>query len=318
MIKFKHCLLFIMITALAGVQPLMAAQQLVAVITTGKLERYKQAHASFEKLLRSAGMSEDQVKIFVQSPNPDPMSWANSIRKAVGVDANLIISYGAPMTIVAKDKSGKIPILFADVYDPKALGIVKDLNVTGAMISGVSSKTPLEGLVATFVGIKPAKKIGILYTSYEQGSALQTEEIEAFAGKYKFKTDKVDVKGKMTAKKAAEKLNGVDAVYLTESVQVGKALDDLMAYFNSKKIPVFSQIPGLANKGAIANLEADPVEQGQLLGVHALQLLKGQNILSLPVRTPNKINMIINQKSATDLGLTVPAKTLGSAKQVIK
>ena len=318
MMKFKHLLLFVLITILFGVVPSLAGEQLVLVIITGKLDRYQQAHDSFEKILRSAGMTADKLKIIVQAPNPDPMSWTNSVRKAVGVNANLVISYGAPVTIVARDKSGKIPVLFADVYDPVALGIVKDLNITGAAISGVSSKTNLERLVATFVGIKPAKMIGVLYTSFEEGSNLQAKEIAALAEKYGYSTTAIDIKGKMTAKKGLAKLDGVDAIYLTESAQVGLSLDDVMEECNSKKIPVFSQIPGVAEKGAVATLEADPVEQGQLLGVHALQLLKGQNILSLPVRSPNKINLIINQKSAISLGLNIPTITLDSADRVIK
>ena len=318
MMKFKQLLLLVLFTTLLGVVPSTAGEQLVLVIITGKLDRYKQVNNAFEKILRSAGMSEDKLKIVVQSPNPDPMSWANSVRKAVGIDANLVISYGAPVTKVARDKSGKIPVLFADVYDPVALGIVKDLNITGAAISGVSSKTNLERLVASFVGIKPAKKVGVLYTSFEDGSALQAKEIDALASKYGFSTTAIDIKGKMTAKKGLGKLDGVDAIYLTESAQVGMKLDEVMKECASKKIPVFSQIPGLAEMGALITLEADPVEQGQLLGVHALQLLKGQNILSLPVRSPNKINLIINQKSATALGLKIPAGTLGSANRVIK
>ncbi len=317
MLKIKSILFFVLMTTLFGT-PAVAEDQLVAVIITGKLDRYQKAHDSFENLIRKAGMSEAQLKIFVQSPNPDPMSWTNSVRKGVGVDADLIITYGAAATIIAKEKANKIPVLFADIYDPVALGIVKDLHVTGAAISGVSSKTQLERLVATFIGIKPAKKIGVLFTSFEEGSSLQTKEIDALAAKYGFTTVAVDVKGKMTARQAVQKLDGIDALYLTESSMVGMAVDEVLAECNNKKIPVFSQIPGLGEKGAVANLEADPVEQGQLLGVHALQLLKGQNILSLPVRSANKISLVINQKNAKALGLTIPAGTLASADSVIK
>jgi putative ABC transport system substrate-binding protein len=318
MTTIKQLTLSVLLAVLLSGPSLASAQQLVAVITTGKLERYQQANASFEKLLRKAGMNEDQVKIFVQSPNPDPMSLANSIRKIVGVDADLIISYGAPTTIFAQEKASKIPILFADVYDPVALNIVKGLNITGAAISGVSSKTSMEKLVATFIGIKKAKKIGVIYSSAEEGSALQAKEIKDLSGKYGFTTVAIDIKGKMTAQKAAEQLETVDAVYLSESIKLAMAINSVMTYYNNKKIPVFSQIPGLAEKGAVANLEADPVEQGQLLGVHALQLLKGQSILLLPVRSANKVSLVLNQKRAQTLGLTIPTGSLGAANRVIK
>lgn len=318
MTHLKQLIAIALATALFAAVPAAAAEKLVAVITTGKLDRYQQAHASFEKLLRSAGMSADKVQFFVQAPNPDPMSWNNSLRKAVGIDSDLIISYGAPVTKIAKNKAGKIPVLFADVYDPVTLGIVKSLNITGATISGVSSKTPIEGLVAAFTAIKPVKTVGILYTSYEEGSALQADELKKFAKKYGFTTTAVDIKGKMTPEKGLAEIGSVDAIYLTESVKVGMNIDAVMADCRNKKIPVFSQIPGVAEKGAIVSLEADPIEQGQLLGVHALQLLKGQNILSLPVRAPNKVSLNINQQTANTLGLKIPAGMLKKANRVIK
>lgn len=310
-------LFFAMLVADVGV--LFAEQQFVASVITGDLQRYRNAHDAFMKILRAGGMSEDKVKVHVQSPNPDAMSWANSIRKAVGGGADLIITYGAPVTLVAKKEAKGIPLLFADVYDPVALGIVKDLAVTGGEISGIASTTPIETLARTLVEIQAPKVILALFSSTEQGSLLQAKRMEEQGTKFGFSVIKVDVKSREAARQAIIEAKGKpEAVYITESILLCQGLQELINTANEKRLPVLTQIPESGDKGALLTLEADPVEQGQLLAVHALQVLGGQKVFTLPVRTPKKVALVVNMKVAEELGIKIPFQTLSLATRVIK
>jgi len=299
--------------------PAQAKEQFVAVVVTGDLPRYKAAHEAFVNILRTAGMSEEKLKIYVQTPNPDKMSWANSLRKATGVGADLIVTYGAPVSLFAKSEVQGVPLLFADVYDPVALGLVKDLNITGGEISGVSSATPLDALVLHFSKMFPAKKVGVLFSSQEEGSSLQAKKLAELSGKSGFAVVKGDVKSSADLNKVLEGLVGqIDSLYVTEGVAINMNLPTVMEFAAGKRWPVFSQIPGLGEQGALINLEADPVEQGQLLGVHAIQVLNGQKVFALPVRVPKKVALVINMKTATALKVAVPPDVLTSAARVIK
>lgn len=298
---------------------LFAEQQFVASIITGDLQRYQDAHDAFMKILRAGGMGEDKVKIYVQTPNPDVMSWANSIRKAVGGGADLIITYGAPVTLVAQKEAKNTPVLFADVYDPVALGIVKDLAATGGAISGIASTTPVETLARTLSEIQPPKVILALFSSSEQGSLLQEKRMAEQGKKFGFSVIKADIKNRDAARKAISDAAGkADAVYITESIQLTQWVQELISLAHEKRLPVLTQIPGSGEKGAFLTLEADPVEQGQLLAVHALQVLGGQKVFTLPVRTPKKVALVVNMKVAEQLGITVPFQALSLATRVIK
>jgi putative ABC transport system substrate-binding protein len=311
---------FLLLTILmADANLLGAEQQFVASIITGDLQRYRNSHDAFIKILRAGGMGEDKVKIYVQSPNPDAMSWANSIRKAVGGGSNLIITYGAPVTLVAKKEAKGTPVLFADVYDPVALGIVKDLAATGGAISGIASTTPVETLARTLVEIHPPKVMLALFSSSEQGSLLQEERMAEQGKKFGFSVIKADIKNRDAARKAISDAAGkADAVYITESIQLTQWLQELITLAQEKRLPVLTQIPESGEKGAFLTLEADPVEQGQLLAVHALQVLGGQKVFTLPVRTPKKVALVVNMKVAEQLGITVPFQALSLATRVIK
>jgi putative ABC transport system substrate-binding protein len=312
---------FVLLIALgvADVSLLYAGQQFVASVITGDLQRYRSAHDAFMKILRAGGMGEDKVKVYVQSPNPDAISWANSIRKAVGGGADLIITYGAPVTLVAKKEAKGIPLLFADVYDPVALGIVKDLAATGGEISGIASTTPVETLARTLVDIQAPKVILALFSSSEQGSLLQMKRMEEQGKKFGFSVIKFDVKSRDAAKQSIRDGKGkADAVYITESVLLTQGMQDLITTATENHLPVLTQIPESGEKGALLTLEADSVEQGQLLAVHALQVLGGQKVFTLPVRTPKKVALVVNMKVAEELGIKIPFQALSLATRVIK
>ena len=84
------------------------------------------------------------------------------------------------------------------------------------------------------------------------------------------------------------------------------------------KIPVISQMPGAAQKGALLSLKADPVEQGQVAADYAARILAGKKASQLPVVTPKRVDLIVNLKMAKSLELHVPFPVLSAATRVLK
>ncbi|ALC17940.1 ABC transporter, periplasmic substrate-binding protein [Desulfuromonas soudanensis] len=299
--------------------PASAGPQIVAVIIPGDLPRYGEAHAAFLKILESGGYGEDKVKVFVQKPNADRMSITNSLRRASSAGADLFITYGGAATDGAAQEAKKSVVLFADVYDPVGLGIVNTLSAPGVNRSGASSMIPMAPLLEALSAIVPGKKIGVLYSGDDKDSVLQVQEFQTLAQKLGFSLLKQDVGTPQEAAGAVGKLAGeADVLFLSNSLMIGTRTQELLALASAKKLPVISQIPGLAEQGALINLEADPDEQGKLLGVHTLQVLGGQKAFILPVRSPKKMALVINLKTAGALGLSVPAKTLAAATRVVR
>jgi len=316
-----HIVLFLLILPVGLMSPtkVFAADKLMAVIITGDLPRYKEAHEAFMQILQKGGMTSDKVEVFVQRPNPDPMSWANSIRKAVGVGVDVIVTYGAPATLVAQQQAKGIPVLFADVGDPVALGLVKGLATPGGDITGVSSMTPLDTLLKSFISVYQAKMLGIIYSKHDKEAEMQVKVLQKSSGKYGFSVKPKEVETCKDVIPAFEGMkSGIDSLYVPHCAALEPAIDKLVDSAVAAKIPVITQSPGLAEQGALMALVADPVEQGQLIGVHALQVLNGQKAFTLPVRTPKKVAFIVNMKAAKTMGLQVPIGTLETATEVIK
>lgn len=318
---FIYTLLTLLALPTCGLVPstAAAADKMVAVILTGDLPRYNQAHDSFIKILQKGGMTEDKVEVFVQRPSADPMSLANAVRKAVGVGVDLIVTYGGPATMVAKKQAKGIPLLFVDVGDPVALGIVKTLTTTGGDLSGVSSMTPIETLLKNFVTVHQTKSLGFIYSKQDIEAAFQFKQLQKASSQFGFKVVSKEVKTCKEVNGTFKSIGGsIDALYIPHCAMLEPAVAGLVDTALQVDIPTITQVPGLTEKGALMSLVADPVEQGQLAGVHALQVLNGLKIFTLPVRTPKKVEFVVNMKSAKALGLQVPIGILEGATRVIK
>jgi len=286
----------------------------VAVVITGDLERYRQAHEAFLHKLQEAGV-EGRLQVYVQTPNPDPMSWINSIRKAVGIGAHLIVTYGAPATLVAKKEARNIPVLYADVYDPVALGIPSAKN-----LAGVSGKTPLETLIKTFREISPATKtMGVLFSSADEGSVLQLRKLGEILPKAGFSPVPRDIASPAEIDAALEVMNGsIDSLFVSDSAILHLHLKEIIDFAASRQIPVVSQIPTLCDQGALISLEADPVEQGEVAAELLIGFLNGEALGAMELRTPRKVSLVINLQVARKLNLKVPFQALSVATRVVR
>lgn len=319
MLKLKKSSAFLCLILLFGLGGTEAlAQQLAAAIFSGDLPRYRQAHEAFESIIRSGGFNDEKLKIFTQTPNPDEMSLTNSVRRSIAAGADLIITYGAPATLAALQETKEVPILFADVYDPVALGIVQTLSAPGVNRSGASSKVPMGPLLQALQQTMPGgKRLGALYTSGEAGSAKQIEDLGNAAKAMGFKVLPENVPSGKALDGALRNLSGkIDVLFLSECYAATSQAREIIAFAMQNKLPVISQTPGLVRDGALMCFTPDPDEQGKLVAVHALQLLSGQKAFFLPVREAKRVSLSVNLKSAAELSLKIPATVLEQAEKI--
>jgi putative ABC transport system substrate-binding protein len=285
-----------------------AAEKMVGVLMTGNAPYYRDVHKAFTQTLASEGFAPGRVTVVMQSPTPEPMSWRNAARKLIAIGSDIIVSYGAPATLTALGETSDIPVIFAAVFDPAGVGI------SARNATGISSKVPVSSLVRDLKSISNFSTLGVIYNEAEKDTVVQANEIRQLERTYGFRSVKFNIRRTEDTAKIAK----VDALFLTTSCSAMYCVNNIVSIARRGRMATASTIGGGENSGLILTMEANPAEQGAEAAKLVASVLRGAKPSSLPVVQPKKVDLVLNLREATSLGLKIPFDLLTAATTVIK
>jgi putative ABC transport system substrate-binding protein len=286
----------------------LASEKMVGVLMTGNVPYYREVHKAFTQTLASEGFAPGRVTVVMQSPNPEPMSWRNAARKLIAIGSDIIVSYGAPATLTALGETSDIPVIFAAVFDPAAVGI------SARNATGISSEVSVTGLIKNLKSISNFSTLGVIYNEDEKDTVIQANEVRQLERTYGFRSVRFNIRRTEDTPKIAR----VDALFLTTSCSAMYCVNNIVSIARRGRMATASTIGGGENNGLILTMEANPAEQGAEAALLVAKILRGAKPSSLPVLQPKKVDLILNLREAASLGLTVPVDLLNAATKVIK
>jgi putative ABC transport system substrate-binding protein len=92
----------------------------------------------------------------------------------------------------------------------------------------------------------------------------------------------------------------------------------IIALMARYRLPAVYEFPVFAREGGLISYGIDIVVQYRQAAFYVDRILKGAAPAELPVQEPTKFVFIVNLKTATTLGLTVPPSLLATADEVIE
>jgi ABC-type uncharacterized transport system substrate-binding protein len=282
-IRYVH---FFIISALMffSAIPAYGAEKTIGVLMTGNIPYYREVNKAFTDSLAAEGLGPGAVSIVLQSPHPEPMSWANAARKLVAVGADIIVSYGAPATLAALHETSDIPIVFAAVYDPPAAGI------NGKNTTGISSKVPVASLIKNLKSISNFSTLGVVYSDTEKDTLAQTNEVRRLESGFNFRATTFNIK----RAEDVGKISNVDALFLTTSCAAMHCVNNILGVARKAKMPTATTIGGGEKSGIILTIVANPQEQGRGAARLVSRVIKGVKPSSISVEQPKKVDLIVN------------------------
>lgn len=304
----KFAFILLCLPSLLLLSPAYGAEKTVGVIMTGNIPYYKEIHKTFTETLSAEGLGPGSAAVVLQTPTPETMAWTNAARKLVAIGADIIVAYGAPATVAVMNETNDIPIVFAGVYDPQGIGVL------GKNATGVSSKVPVISLLKNFKSISNFSKLGVVFNDSEKDTVVQANEVKQLEGSIGFSSVRFNIK----KTDDASKVGNVDALFLTTACAAMHCVNNIIGIARKEKIPTAATIGGGEASGIILTIAANPQEQGREAAKMVAKVMKGAKASSLSVEQPKKVDVIINLKEATAMGLKVPFDLLTSATKVIK
>jgi len=241
----------------------------------------------------------------------------------VRLKPNVIFTGSVPATFAVKQATTTIPIVCASLQDPVSLGLVASYASPGGNITGIASNLPgLPGKRLEIIRelIPSATKIGLLVNINNQGHAAQQRETEAAATMLAVKIIPAEVR--MPAD-----IDTAFRVLSQERVDMVIVLLDFMFFNEGRRIGALAaaaRLPTMyawrenVEAGGLISYGVNDSDNYRLAASYVVKILKGAEPRDLPVKFPNKLEMVINLNTARALGLTVPPTLIFRADEVIE
>jgi putative tryptophan/tyrosine transport system substrate-binding protein len=249
------------------------------------------------------------------------------VNELVRWGADVIVARGTAEALAAKQATSTIPIVFLDVGDPVARGLVSsiarpDANLTGlASFSSVGLNAKrLELLLQAVPGVR---RVAVLryknpaLPELARSSADVLRDATRAAG-VEMQLLHVHDPDDLDRAFAAMAGDRAGAVVLVPAPFFGVHLTRLMQLLLKTRLPAIAFTRAFAQEGGLMSYVEYTGDGERRAAAYVDKILKGARPAELPVEQPTKLELIINMKTAKFLGLTIPPSLLLQADQVIQ
>jgi len=277
--------------------------------------------AAFRQELQQLGWTEGRdVRIDYRWAG-DASRFHGYAEELLALAPDVILASATPSVQALRQVSRTVPIVFANVGDPVAMGFVDSLARPGGNTTGF---TPYEfGFAAKWLEllkeiVPRVTRVAVL-RDLTIGPA-HLSAIQAVAPSFNVELSVVGVRDVSEIERSvtafARSSNGGMIVTASTSALVHRDLITMLAARHG--LPAVYSFRYMVTAGGLISYGPDPMDLFRRAAGYVDRILKGEKPADLPVQAPTKYELVINLKTAKALGLEMPATVLARADEVIE
>jgi len=283
--------------------------------------------ATFEDELRQLGYSDGRniaIDYLLRSVDLTPEALTEAITAQIARGAQVIIAYGPERTLKAAVAATRdVPIVMAAVdYDPLAKGYITSLARPGGNITGVffeQIELAAKRLDLFKEAVPDLRRAVMLW---DKVSADQYEAVHEAATTLDIPTVSLEFHVVPYDYERALAEAGVGPgdglMVMTSPILTVADRERLAALALHHRLPSMFVSRESVEAGGLMSYGATGSEMYRLVARYVGRILKGAKPADLPVQQPTTFELVVNLKTATALGLTIPLTILGRADEVIE
>jgi len=237
---------------------------------------------------------------------------------------DVLVVGGLTPVRIAKQATTTVPIVMVTTQDPIATGLVSSMARPGGNLTGVTSLVrDLSGKrLELLKEVTPnVSRVAVLWNADEEGAAIALKEYEAAARVLKIELQSLGVRphesrldGAFQAgvKGRANALITITGSFLSSNA---KTIADLAL---KTAVPSMYESYRYVQVGGLMSYSASEAESYRRSAYYVDRILKGAKPADLPIEQPTKFELVINLKTAKQIGVTIPPDVLARVDRVIR
>jgi putative ABC transport system substrate-binding protein len=274
--------------------------------------------------LKQSGYQEGKhILLEIRDTKTDPKLVEEAAKVFEGDRVNLIYAVTTSITAVVKDATNRVPIVFSVGTDPVKSNLVQSFGKPGGRLTGVQySTTDLTGKrLEILKEVLPKLSVVIAFYNPNNRSSVEAAALAREAAKQfgiqlleRHAASVEDLRQGLAAIKAGE----ANAYFYITDAMVNSQARLVVDAALSKKLPAMFSEQGPVVMGGLASYGQNFHEVGRLSAKYVQKVLTGAQPGDLRVETVDKYELVINLKTAKQIGLTISPSVLGRADKVIR
>ncbi|HEY7320803.1 MAG TPA: ABC transporter substrate-binding protein [Candidatus Binatia bacterium] len=274
--------------------------------------------------LKQLGFEEGkQYVLLIRDWKGDAKAAEEAARQFEREKVNLLYTTSTNSTIAARRATANIPVVFCAGTDPVVVGLVDSFANPGGRLTGVYHpstdltakrlellKEIVPKLHRVLAFYDPRKATGIESSKLAREAVRQLglQLVERHVGSGE------ELQAGMRALRTGE----VDAYLAVSDPIASNEAQFIIDTAKVKRLPTMFDFLSHVTKGGLASYAVSFHEMGRVSAKYVQRILTGVKPEDLPVEGIDKIELVINLKTAKQIGLTIPPNVLARADKVIR
>jgi putative tryptophan/tyrosine transport system substrate-binding protein len=296
----------------------------IGILELGSPSASADSHKAFQEGLRELGYVEGKNMILEYRYAGGKLALLPELATdLVRLKVDAMVTRSTAAIRAAKNASKTIPIVFAAAGAPVEDGLVSSLARPGGNVTGLALlSAELDGKKIELLkeAVPKVTRVGFLWTVGNARGDLRVREVEAAAKTLGLRLQSLGVTGSDDFEKVFEaaKNAGVQALTVVPSPLLFTHRALIFDFVTKNRLPAMYSTSDFVEAGGLMSYGPDLLDNWRRAATYVDKILKGAKPADLPVEQPMKFELVINLKTAKQIGLTITQSVLYRADKVVK
>lgn len=262
-----------------------------------------------EALADNGYVDGENILIDLQNAQGDQSNLSTISDRFVANKVDLVLAIATPAAQSIAGKTTEIPILATAITDYESAKLVNSNEIPGMNVSGTTDMNPIEKQIDLLMRLVPeAKTIGLLYTSNEDNSIVQTKIAKEIIEGLGLKHTEITVSNSNEVQQATQTIvDKCDAIYIPTDNIFASAMPVVHGVTSVSKTPVICGESGMVSQGGLATVAINYRDLGYQTGIMAVKILNGEaKPATMPIESSEDFDFTINGAVAKEIGIEIP------------
>lgn len=245
------------------------------------------------------------------------------LRELSRLSIDVLVLGGSEAARPAKEIVKTIPIIVAHFEDPVGEGFVTNLARPGGNMTGLSRMSNdlagkrLEILKEVADSIK---RVGLLLNPRNPATLLHAKEAEEAAPRLRLQIHRLEVRSadEIQPVLAGGLKDGINALIPSVDRLFDSSRNQIVEFSIKNRLPTMYHDGRIVEQGGLMSYAPNIQDSFRRSATYVDKILKGMKPGDLPIEQPTRFELVINLKTAKQIGLTVPPNVLARADRVIR